>query len=407
MRKYFRALLVLAPVLFFGCLGDQVDQPQVVAQLILPPAFVYYKAVTIPTDLEIRWNRSLTDTQGNFKGYFVQLFSSIDTSGNPFYDDKIVAEIDSIHLAKGDTIHTFHNISPLGRYTVRVWGERNNNTDSLVLSDNYAKLAFYFDPYPVTAPKQIYASSAGQTSVNLFWTPSETDRQLGFSGYIIRYIDPSNSAAHVTYLTKLPNDTLHKIWNATVTVPPSPDLSQPIKATTFWIKAIRKDSVESVDSIGITWSGAYQTSLPVIIDTGVFIGSIGPGNIGIATRDVSDPASYFSVHYDGSTVTVAGLHSTTFVDHADIDTAGFADFRFSAPFADNDYAQSSIVLPAAPVSGGAEIYALMPSGRARIFFSAYHDSTAPPRYVLTGNGGVKSVTIQSSFQPKDTKLGFY
>src|SRR5690349_16495063 len=120
MKKQIGILFLLS-VLLHGCLGDNVDGPTVVPRLVFPPGNAYFKAITSTTDVQIRWNRSVSDTQQNFKGYFVKLYSSMIDTSNLLAEDKPITELDSVHVGPGDTSYTFHNLSLLQRYTVRIY----------------------------------------------------------------------------------------------------------------------------------------------------------------------------------------------------------------------------------------------------------------------------------------------
>lgn len=394
MKKQIGVLLLLS-VLLYGCLGDEVDRPTVVPQLVFSPAFTYFKAVTNSTDVQVRWNRSTSDIHENFKGYFVKLFSS-KADVNPLLEDTLVTELDSVHVGPGDTTYTFHNLALLNRYTVEVYGERFSN-DTPVYSEGHSFVSFTYDSRAVLAPQSIFASSAGPTSVNLQWSASPSDKQLGFSGYIIRYRDTTSTSSHVIYLTTVPADTLHPFTSLLVSVPGNTQSTIVEKPYKFWIKAVRKDSVESDDSIGISWSGAERYGVQANIDTAVGIGTLN-GTYAMALIDPSNAAAWFTVKFDGTNVTLSGLNSIKFVDHADIDSTGDLNQRyFSQPFAASEFTQNSISFAQTSKRGGAQIYALVPDvGRARFLITSADSSG----YIMTASNGIKSINIQASFQPQ-------
>jgi hypothetical protein len=412
MKKQIGILLLLS-VMLFGCLGDDVDRPTIVPQLVFAPALTYYKAITSTTDVQIRWNRSSTDLQKNFKGYFVKLFSSQIDSTNLLGEDITLEELDSVHVGPGDTSYTFHNLSLLKRYTAEVFGERFSN-DTPVYSENKSFISFTYDSRAVLAPKNIYASSASGTIVNLFWDSSESEPQENFAGYIIRYRDTSQTNSHVIEppggrisAKGFTPGSLIRLLSVTVPGNTFAPLEREYK---FWVKAIRTDSVESDDSIGISWSGAERLGgLQVLIDTGVFVGANGSGSYAIATVDVSNVSAYFTPHFDGTTLTLAGLHSTTFATRTDmIDSTGMDHFGFSSPINENEYTQTSVTLPAPTGNGGIQVYALMPSGRARLFIPSIRDTLGVSRYVSTASNGQKSITVTASYQPvSPAKLPYF
>ncbi len=399
MKAILIVLLIAFGATIGGCLSDNIDAPDIKPRLIYPPGGVYYKSITNTTDLEIRWNRSPSDTQQNFKGYFVQLFVSYGGATLTEEDSIIGAEIDSVHTGRGDTVYTFHNIPP-GRYTARAWGERFPDAlkpDSVVLSQFSQFVSFDNDPKPVAAPSAVYASSGpGANTVNLFWKRSPDEANTGFLGYIIRYVDTTNSfSLKLITLMTVQSGIGTGLVTSSVTVPGEPTIPSE-KPYKFWVKAIRKDSVESTDSVGISWSGAerlgaIQNATQFKIDTGVFIGQIGTGYI-MSAYDPSSISAMFKILYDGTTVSFAALNGTTFssqVDAVAILDAGY----FSRPFTDAELQQAtSVSLPTSPTTG-AQVYALLPGGgRARILISA--DSTGGG-YIRAGN----YLNISVSFQP--------
>ncbi len=401
MKSILIILLFVVGATFGGCLSDNIDAPDIKPRLIYPPGGVHYKSVTNTTDLEVRWNRSPSDTQQNFKGYFVQLFISSGSASLTEEDSIIGQEIDSVHTGRGDTIYTFHNIPP-GRYTVRAWGERYPDAakpDSVVLSQFFQFISFDNDPKPVSAPSAVYASSGGSpNTVNLFWQRSPDEANKGFLGYIIRYVDTTNTfnPKLITAMTLQPGVGIGVV-RASIVVPGNLTIPSE-KPYKFWVKSIRKDSVESSDSIGISWSGAER--LPIggynnnqfKIDTGVFIGAIGTG-YNIAAYDATSVNAMFKILYDGTTVSFAALHGTTF--SSQVDTASSLDGGyFSRPFTDAELmTATSVSLPVLPTgsTSGAEVYALLPGGsRARIFVSSVNS-----QYIQIGN----NLNITVSFQP--------
>lgn len=415
MRKYAFALLPV--VVLLGCLQDPIDGPQVVPRPIFPPGAVYYTAITNSTSVLIRWNPPTVDTQQNFKGYFVKLYKSA-----PFFivasngiDSVFEPGIDSAHVLKSDTSHQFLNELQQGaRYTVKVWGERfpdPKKPDSLVLSLTYQAVSFTFDASPVFAPDSVFASSAGPSAINLFWRRSNSEQNIGFAGYIIRYIDPTQAhGAILTFAGKQLRDTNASqltdsmFYKFPVTV--TGNATQPTeKEYKFWIKAVRQDSVESADSVGIVWSGAERIPpgpLAVRLDTGIFIGIAGfqYNIVQTVTDGTSNPQ--FAIHSANNTVTIQALPSssgtTTFVNRVDRGAnMSFETNFFGAAFQDADFSQTQLSFPAQGTDNGAMIYAKFPdNNRARILFSKVADTT-------NGNNSSyirdSTILIQASFQP--------
>jgi hypothetical protein len=405
-----RIILYLLPAALFmgGCLQDNIIGPQKIARPVNPPTGVYYLSVTGTLNLQILWNPPLADTQQNFKGYFIELFNS--TPYIPLSSDGIDSiygqQIDSAHVPKIDTNYTFMGkVVQGGRYTVRIWGERfpdPTKPDSVVLSQFYASLSFNFDSRPVYAPTEIYASSAGPTTVNLFWGRSAnfSDTNVGMAGYIIRYQDPLNNASHVAYYTRLPfSDTAisslvqGKYNYAQVTLPGN--TSPPFeKEYTIWVKAIRRDSVESADSIGITWSGAERFGpLSATLDTGIFIGQ---SNFNYTMTQIPLASAQFQVTQSGANfVIVSQNNNTQFASQVDIDSTLDRSFPKKV-FMTSDFNQTQISFPS---NSPSIIYALFNGGgRARLLFLQGQDTVT---HLITNQ-------IQASFQPiEPSQLPFF
>lgn len=418
MKKKLFLFLPLA--LLLGCLSDTIDQRQVVPRPILQPGQVFYRCITtngVPTlDLRISWNPSTVDTQLNFKGYFVKLYSSAPyfTPGSDFLDSVFLPPLDSAHVPKSDTMYTFlSKVVQGGRYTVRVWGERYPDPakpDSLVLSQYPAALSFNFDSRPVSAPAEIYASSAYSGGVNLFLLPSASQSNIGMAGYVIRYIDPTNSNAHLIYFNRFQKNLSDsgliggKYISQLVSAPtfPSPPVEKEFK---FWIKAIRQDSVESDDSIGIIWSGAERippAPLGVRLDTGIFMGAVGfqYNLVQVVANDPTKALPQLKVSQSSTSVLVTALNGTTFVNRTDQDTGLAFSLNknfFPAPFADADFTETQLSFSNTGSDNGTVIYAkLKDNNRARIWFTKNSsDSTHSSSYIRTDN----TILIQASFQP--------
>jgi hypothetical protein len=402
MKKYI--LLFLPLFLFFtGCLSDNIDVPVVESRKVLQPNAAYYKSITGTLDLEIRWNPSINDYQDNFKGYFIKLYNSMGSDIPGEIDSNIIEPpIDSVHVPKSDTLYTFVNkVVQDGRYTVRIWGERVTDPATpnvFVLSLFPVELSFTFDSRPVKAPKLIFASSAFSSSVNLFWDTSASSSNKGFAGYKIRMKEVGNSAAHLIDVPYSTNNRIGNLFRAQVSVTGNP--TPPVeKSYQFFIKAIRKDSVESDDSVSITWSGAERLSLPVKMDTGLFIGIIG-FNYGIQQTDpngsnallqVSQSAGNFIIDAKNGTQFVKDIYRDTGIDPLDRN-------YLPAPFANSDFTETQLSFPAT-ITDGVIVYALFTGGsRARLLF--HSDSTS----IANGN----TIRVDASFQPiENPQLPFF
>lgn len=421
MRSLIALVLVISGLSFVGCLSEGDVPPVVVPRNTYQPSTVYYRSIDQST-LQIRWTRSVSDTQLNFKGYYVLLYTSVaDTSGKAndvgsfdstygipdtatVYKDPATGLLDTSCVF---TTATAKNaFKGPGRYTAEVWGVRyppQSKPDSLVRSLVFTALSFYNDPEPVVAPAAAYASSGfGATSVNLFWPRSASEKNPGFAGYIIRYIDTiKQSGAKLVYLQRVEksNDSLKSVPRAIVSVPVNPQtLTFREYPYRFWIKAIRKDSVESDDSISITWSGAERIAQTTVrLDTGVFVGQVNT-TFAVAQGPLTNPSIEFSFHYDGTNLSVTGLNGTKFATQTDTVALDLA--YFAAPFTDADFSETSLTLPK-PILTGPTFYALLPGGN-RVRVQLVSNSNGVLVDPVAG-----TVSFFASFQPGFTGWPFF
>ncbi|MEI8135187.1 MAG: hypothetical protein WCH46_08975 [bacterium] len=423
-----RIFLILPVVLLIaGCLPDAIDGPQIVPRVVYQPDALYYRCLTGTQNLEIRWNPPASDTQQNFKGYYAILYLSDASSSfgsSNAIDTVFLPPLDSIHVPKTDTSCIFSGkVTQGGRYTARVWGERYEDPkhpDSLVLSQYPVELSFYFDSRAVLAPTEMYASSAsGSNLVNIFWSPSSSEiaKQIGLAGYIIRYKDPNNKAAPLTYFSRIPSVSTdsqlidRKYYSAIIAVPLGTSLPAE-KEYTFWIKAIRKDSVESADSIGITWSGAERFSFAPKIDTGIFMGGVGFGYniIQTVTNDPTHSKPQLQFSHSNDSIIVHALNGTKFFKTIEQDFAtppvkSFLDrTHYTTPPKASDFTESQVGFSNSSNEKGTIIYALLGGVNPARVLIVKGDTTG------TSIGYVRSdqtIQIQASFQPLEPSQLMY
>src|SRR5690349_14344139 len=115
MQKWHPIVVLLLGSIVIGCLGDDIVE-EVKYRPILQPPFVKFKAEA-PGNLIAQWAPSLTDTQTNFKGYYVELYESAPDTTSEI--DSVYKLIGSAHVPKSDTSYIFRDIPP-GRYSLWV-----------------------------------------------------------------------------------------------------------------------------------------------------------------------------------------------------------------------------------------------------------------------------------------------
>ncbi|MFI5201198.1 MAG: fibronectin type III domain-containing protein [Candidatus Kapaibacterium sp.] len=449
-----RFLLLAACASLAGCLSDNSPIMQVVPRLVVAPqnprfqAIHYFNGSNPPAgQMLVKWSRSIADTQLNFKGYFVELWSS-DTTGVPLgNEDNLEQLLDSVHIGRvrtiippdtfyklADTFYTFTGIPtspksiPMGRYTVVIKGEKTALSETLSLdSSQYSAL---FDPLPLSDPTNLQATSLGPTQIGLRWTPSPDDTSAGFYRYVIYYCDTTkNDTGHVLALIpkQLPiidsgvkigwNDSTHTVGVPGVTITGQTTSEWPYK---FWIKSQRIDSTFFyTDTNAVIWAGAEQVP-KVGNDTGylqvynsdtIYFGSLN-NQYDVAIDSSKDGKGQVAVTISGGTVTLTAVnYGVGFLARTDQDSS-LGLVYYSAPLDDpSQFDQLSIRLPS-PANGGVIVYVMMHDevqlfGKdmwARIFIREQSNSS-----YINSNG---AIDIKGSFQPGVTKdgsahLGYY
>lgn len=367
MQKWYLILVLSFGGMLVGCLGDEVGV-ETKPQIILQPPYVRFEARGT-SDLIAKWGRSLTDTQQNFKGYYIELFTSVKVDPTSELDS-ILDTVATAHAPKSDTSYKFTNILP-GRYTLSVWGERYPdpaNPDSLVLSAFPVQFSFTFDLLPVLAPKGLLAHANGLGNVTIYWEPSSSIAQEGMAGYIIRYRDSSSTSSKIYTFAERPPKSVSPITRILQFPLASDGLERPYK---IWVKGVRNDSTESVDSAVIVWSGATAVGLnqpTVEIGKKIFIGKV---NTGYEIKQLDAAEAQIAVTATDSTVTIEALGGARFASRVDDNILD--SVFFSAPFAESDFTETTLTLPRNPARSGVCFYVRLPGEegtypRARIMF---------------------------------------
>ncbi len=287
--------LIAYSIVLAGCIAEPPTPMQVVPEVIVPPAGIsfsaplsgYIKYSTPPTGtMFVHWSQSVADTQLNFKGYFVKLYTA-DTNGMYLcqcYDTERLVDTITIfrpYTAPGvpvkftDTSYTFTSLIgssansgiPLGTYEVYVKGLKTGTPTFSSTPDS----AFYvglFDPRPLESPTNLRATSVGATTVLLRWTAPVTDKDTGLFQYVVYYRDTSLhpfDTGHVAAIIPI----LHpNIVNDSVVLVSVPAHNASGSSTSewpyeFWVKAERNDStffygadIYGPDTNEVVWSGA-------------------------------------------------------------------------------------------------------------------------------------------------------
>ncbi len=276
-------VLIFSAIALAGCLQDTITGPQVVPRLVLQPFHARFIAINYqaPTtgDMIVRWTRSQGDTQLNFKGYFVKLWSSSSR-----YDSTAAAQVETFlalrdtgsvyrkGIAFADTSITFKNIA-MGRYTAVIWAVHSSDTlqlslDSLTYSD-------FYDPRPLTNPSNLQVCSVSPTTVKLHWALNATDTNQGCIGYAIYARDPENTSSFrdsarriATVLPHIQEMVVPSVPFGTNTTGSS---STPEHTNIFFVRSLRNDSTifwGAADSNLIKWAGAQPVPTSGGTDTG-------------------------------------------------------------------------------------------------------------------------------------------
>lgn len=370
-HRYAVLIVLLFGGILIGCLGDPITEPEIVPRLVLQPESAGLEAVTSTNNIRANWSPSLTDTQQNFKGYYVELYESAKYSDSSFVgeDSLFLPMLASAHVPKSDTTYTFVGFTTNGkRYSIRVYAERfpdPTEPDSIVLSKDYANAVLDYDAAPVDAPIVFKAGSLGTNTVRLEWSASPSASNVGFVGYIIRYRDNTNTKSLIQTVR------VGKLERFISVAVPATSSQTFITPYVFSIKALRNDSTESADSTMLIWSGAWavpQVGIrDVKVDTLIFIGQTNQYFDLIVT---DRPEAQIRPDTSTGNITLTALSGAKFASRIDSGTS-FDSVCYDLPFDDALFTESSIVLPRHSPAGGKIVYILFVEGtRARLHFVA-------------------------------------
>jgi hypothetical protein len=433
-------LFIMVCATLGGCLADNGPIVQVVPRLVLAPQNPRFQAVNfippVSGSILVKWNRSIADTQLNFKGYFVKLWTS-DTIGVIQGDpDNLDTLIDSVRINRigsriPDTFYTFTQSKlgssiPIGRYTVVVYGVKAN--DSGTLSQDSSMYSALFDPRPLLDPTNLRATSLGPTQIGLRWTPSPDDSSSRFFRYVIYYRDTTkNDTGHVIALdqkaaTITDTNGVKFGWDDSTAIVNVPGVTPQNGTTTewpyqFWIKSQRIDSTffYGSDTNEVVWAGAERVPRNgndssagnqgyLRVKHSMYFGSLNQ------EPDVAEDSTdnkgqvLVSVNNGQVTLTAQSPNGIGFLSRMDEDSS--LDFiYYSAPLDDpSQFTNTSITLPMNASSGGIIVYLMMNDDQvnighmwARIFIHAQADGSFVNPY-----GGID---IKASFQPGVSKDG--
>ena len=431
-RRLAPAVAILISLLsaFAGCMSDPVTGPEVRPRLVLPPTRVSFysppESFVAPAtgDMVVRWTRSPADTQLNFKGYFVHLWTSHTYTDPVLHQTKtdFLTLVDSAHIKKLpgelDTNYRFHSL-PLGEYTAVVWGEKA--TDTVGYSVDSGIGSFIFDPRPLTNPSNLRATSKESNMVRLTWDLPASYSNDGMVGFQVYYRDPA-----------IPHDSAHRLGTPVhkdslashtvdVRIPPLQTVlrGSSERAVQMWVKSVRDDSTQFYeDSNSIVWAGAVRMDDPAArpdttgkIDTShkgfrhaIFMGQTGT-TFGVSD-DTIDANAQVQISINGGQVTLQGVNGAKFLD-GHVDPAPSLDSIFYVTPYDNpsQFNTPSVTLPP---SGDSNLVLyvmfpdrswdkLTPNEWARILVYRQSDGT-----YVNARGGID---IAVSFQPGVTSDG--
>ena len=397
-HRYAVLIVLLFGGILIGCLGDPINEPTIVPRLVLQPQVASLEAITGTDNIKAKWTPSPTDTQGNFKGYYIELYRSAKYSDSAYIGEDSLLEpmLAKAHVPKSDTSYIFPNQTTSGnRYSVRVYGEQFTDPaypDSITLSKDYANASLDYDSDSVIAPTVFMGGSIGPNLVRLQWSESPSASHPGFSGYIIRYRDNTNTKSLIQTVRAGKLETF-----LTVNVPAtsSQDLIIPYS---FSIKALRNDSTESADSTLLVWSGAWAVPQvgvrDVKIDTLIFIGQTNQYYDLIVT---DRPEAQIRPDTSTGDIRLTALSGAKFASQIDSGTS-LDSVCYELPLDDGLFSESSIVLPHYSPAGGKIVYIRFAEGtRARLIFIADPGNSSSLLQKLT-----RGLRVSGTFQPLGT-----
>jgi len=439
--------IIAVCVALAGCIADPVTPFQVRPETVVAPQNPFFQAInykqysTPPSgNMLVKWNRSLADTQLNFKGYFVQL-QLADTNG--FYinqTDSLEKIVDTATILRPyslpgqpvkltDTFCTFTSLIgaapnsglPEGTYAVTVWSEKTSTKDTTIKSVDFSQYVALFDPLPMQNPTNLEATSTGSQTVLLRWTLPVTDKDTGFFRYVIYYRDTTlqHDTGHVAITAPKGTNT------ALVSVPPATGTA--VTATEwpyeFWIKSQRNDStffygpdMYGPDTNHIVWSGAELVPksgndsssgnsgfLQVLNGKSMYFGSL--NNQWDVSEDSTDNTGQVVVSIAPDSVVTLTVQSHNgnlggvgFMNRMDMDSVLDSVF-YSGPLNDpSQFTQTNIQLPHYPSKGGVIVYLMMNDDQQTLLGHQWARILihAQPNGTFINSGGID---VKGSFQP--------
>jgi hypothetical protein len=432
LSKWSKRLIPLLIVLA-GCLPDNGPIVQVVPRVVLAPQNPRFQAIDFSApasgSMLVKWNRSIADTQLNFKGYFVKLYK-VDSTQNVDLSNSIpiaTAQIVRSGRLLPDSTHLFTQTTlgptiPLGDYGVVIFGVKANDSSSL--STDSSEYFGLFDPRPLTNPTNLRATSLGPTQIGLCWTPSPTEKDSGFFRYVIYYRDTTkNDTGRVIATNQKQSPVIDSgvtiNWNDSTAIVSVPGVT-PQNGTTsewpyqFWVKSERNDSTFFYpgDTNSETWAGAQNLTSPGA-DSGsgvwggfhnsIFIGSFNQAWAIVDDSNRTDKQVTVTIDANNKTVTLTDTNGCFFLDDgtgtARMDTTySLGSIYYKYPYATpSDFRVQSVTLPATATSTGIVLYLMIPDPLvgnpewARLFISRQKDGT-----FINSSGGIH---CDASFQP--------
>jgi len=392
---------------------DPINGPEVKPRLIFHPLAIYlhdstYNQASNTGDLLVSWTPSISDTQLNFRGYFLRVYLTDSIKVDNINIEAVGAPVKDVLLDRSvnqDTFYLFKDL-PLNRYHIAVWGVRQPSStapDSLILTKDSVGSFFSFDPRPLEDPANLMASAYDKNSVRLHWDLPVTDTQSNLVGYRIFYYQNQKSAPVFGSSFMIPagkrDTTLYLTAYNTTGGPSKEDYI-------FSIRSVRNDSTVRYDrKDSVIWYPAERIPADTLhkfdASKGLFIGNSG-GRFDLIETDLDKANLSFEV--SGGSLTLKTLQGTLLSTQ----TRKVADLEhdyYKTPLPESAYNTTTLTLDKIEdQSGGYIVYIKIPfdngkqAWHCRLFFQRAENGT-----LVDAQNRIK---IRGTLQSESSKLYF-